>query len=157
MDDTLIRLYIDAAVEAVENYTGRIIKQRSLTKELSCFSTVMIVDTPLVSVESIIYLDSSGNSQTLQASIYRVTLGMDGFISLAPAQSWPTLSSENPLITVNYTAGYLLSNLPRSVFIAIMAKVSDFYENRESHSFIKEEHRDKAFYSLLSDIRKRSF
>lgn len=84
---------------------------------------------PLISVESITYIDEVGQTQTLDPSTYRV----DPYSTpgrIIPLQDWPKLGTNYSGITILFTAGY--STVPASVKNAMKLIIGSLYENRES-------------------------
>lgn len=86
---------------------------------------------PLVSVQSITYVDSNGVTQTWASSNYQViTEAHIGFVysTSAPIHAWQPNG-----IQINYTAGYgsAASALPWQAVQAIKMLAAHWYENRE--------------------------
>ncbi len=89
---------------------------------------------PLQSVDSITYLDTAGDRQTVDSSIYDVTrLDLYGRITLADGQVWPTNRGDAESIQINYVAGYgdAASNVPAMIRLALLQIVANWWEFRE--------------------------
>lgn len=152
-DDRLIEIYRDAAIDYVEQSCERIVKRRPVFTSYDRFSDIE-AQTPLVSVEAITYRDANEQIQTLDPTVYKVKAGLDGSISLAYGQSWPNVSRADPSVNVTLTAGYTATELPRHLFLAIIKKTLDFYENREVHEFVKSDGCDASFKALTKFFKK---
>ena len=89
---------------------------------------------PLVSVESITYLDLLGEEQTLDPARYRVLPGTPGRIALARNAAWPMALDAPGSVAIEYTAGYgnEPADVPAAVVAAIKLLVGSWYRNREA-------------------------
>jgi uncharacterized phiE125 gp8 family phage protein len=133
-DDSLITALIVAAREQSEAFTSRAFIEQTITLTFDEFpDSFALPRPPLVSVTSIAYLDSTGASQTLSDTLYRVdTQSEPGRITVAYGQSWPVTYDVTGAVTVVYKAGYgtLAASVPASIKHAILMMVESFYENR---------------------------
>ena len=90
---------------------------------------------PLISVTSITYVDSAGDTQTWDSDEY-TSGGYNGrnFIIPKTGYSWPSdVNTDLPnAVTVTYQAGYGAkpSNIPPVIIDAMLLKITDRYENR---------------------------
>lgn len=90
---------------------------------------------PLISVTSITYVDTAGDTQTLSSSLYRVLEGEPGRIVPIYGTSWPSTRTQHDAVTVNYSAGYgAASAVPSTIKLAILMLVAYWYVNREAGS-----------------------
>ncbi len=107
-DDPLLTSLLVAARQTAEQYQRRAFIQQGVSMSLDCLPQVIQPVLPdLVSVESITYLDSAGDTQTLSSDLYDVdTLSLPGRITKAYGQTYPTTYAQESAVTVNYTAGY---------------------------------------------------
>lgn len=137
-DGTAVQLLIEAAREAVEKELGRalITQQWQLTQD--CFpcggEPLQLRYPPLISVESVKYLDSSGVLQTMSPSDYIVDMSADwGEIALAYGKSWPATLPQRNAVTVAFTVGYgdTPADVPSALRSALLLLVGDLYANRE--------------------------
>lgn len=127
-DDSTITAMIAAGVEEFEQRTGRAfsritakfglsqfpVSQTACNARLSDTNSIAIPRPPLISVESITYLDSAGVVQTLSPSAYVVsTAGAPAMISLAPGYSWPVALVRPNSILISFTAGDPANASPR--------------------------------------------
>ena len=137
--DTLIQAYIDAAIDFVENYTGR--KLMTQTWSLVCDNwieaTELIKFGELQSVSSVTYLDEDQVSQTVSTDDYIVSgIGTDSgsvVFHLDGDFDYPEVFEVEP-ITIEFVCGYdLLVNstlpniIPQAIKTAIKMKVSELY------------------------------
>lgn len=108
-EDNLLKGYIAAARAWAEQYQNRAYVYQTITAKMDKFvSGIELPRPPLISVDSITYVDSNGDSQTLSSSIYDVDTTSDpGLITLAYNQLWPTLRGDHHGVTITYKAGYV--------------------------------------------------
>ena len=144
--DALLDTYIRAAIDWAETTTRRTIYSRSHVWVLRDFPLTGRQDIHLPrgktqSVESVQYTDGDLVTQTLEGpssgspdgSDYREDLrGDDGGV-LVPndGETWPDADTFAPdPVTINFTAGWLESEVPDNVTTAILFAVNDMYEMR---------------------------
>lgn len=135
-DDTYIGDLVKAARTLAERWTQRSFVNTTWNLWFDCFPSVIYVPrSPLVSVSSITYTDSDGNSDTVSSSVYTVNTQRDpGEIYEAYNQNWPTDYRAIPdVVKVIYVAGYGSSStsVPQPIRQAIRLIVGHWYENRE--------------------------
>lgn len=88
---------------------------------------------PLISVESVIYVDEDGQAQTLADSGYRVIEGETCAIDLAYNTAWPATRWQSEAIAVRYVAGCATPrDVPRAIVQAFLLLVGHYYRNREA-------------------------
>lgn len=89
---------------------------------------------PIQSVSSIVYLDDSGASTTLDSSLYRVsTAGRPGRITPEFGQFWPSTYSVSDAVVITFVAGSTSRELiPPEAIQAIQMLVGHWYRNRET-------------------------
>jgi len=120
---SMIADYLTAAREWVENEIQVSLCQRTVTLYLDCFPCWEVEwrFPPLQSIASIVYLDYSGASQTLSASLYRVdATGKPGRITPTYGELWPCTYPVTKAITITGTAGYAdAASVPASAKQAI--------------------------------------
>lgn len=137
VEDTFIQSLIRTAQLMVENHTGRSLNTKVLRLRAShwphCKGLVLMCP-PVVSVESVQYLDDANVLQTLDPVNYDVDIaGNDRpAISLAYSQTWPVLRHHPAPVTINYTAGYAADACPAVLIDAVRMIAQDLYENREA-------------------------
>lgn len=131
-----------AATSWAEKFQNRTFVARPRTMVLDKFPTVIRPPyPPLVSVTSIVYIDTDGVSQTLAASDYRVdTVTEPGRITVAYDLSWPDTRAITNAVTIDYEAGYgNAAKVPDDVKHAIKLMLTHFFENRVPVSDVKME------------------
>lgn len=134
VDPTLTALITTARMYC-ENFLFRRLFTQTWDMTLDRFPDVIRVPyPPLVSVTSITYVDSAGNTQTLSASSYGVDVQREpGRIYLAYAQVWPTIRDIQAAVTVRYVAGYAsIALIPAPIKHAMKMLIGHWYENREA-------------------------
>ena len=85
---------------------------------------------PVVSVQSIQYVDTSGDEQAMDAADYRVSIA-GGTATLTPVSSWPTPRDEPGAVRIEFKAG---EGTPDALRAAILLMVGHLYEHREAVS-----------------------
>jgi len=123
-EDELINTLITAAREQAEHIIGRAIMPQTLELELSSFSgDITLEHPPIVSVESIKYLDATVAEITLLAGDYVLT---NGYIK--PVTAWPSGSA----VKVRYVAGYAdAESVPAGIKAWIKLAIGTWYAKRE--------------------------
>lgn len=150
--DTVIDLLVKAMRRHAENLTGRVFVPRTFQLVESCVHLLNVNGVPrngfclpyppLISVESITYLDTNGDQQTLAASQYNVhTWKEPGFVVEDWDVTWPSFRREPDAWRVNFTAGYspgspadeqgYQDSLPETLKLWMQARISTLFENRE--------------------------
>ena len=142
-DDDLIELYIDAATGAAEDYLQRYLAQRTIRLKRDDFPTEnadgeVIIDLPaypVISVDSITYVDRQGATQTLT--------GYEVDSERVPARirivEPPDVEKGLSKVTIDLTVGYGSGTspasadlIPSSIKQAILLMVGQMYEHREN-------------------------
>ena len=107
---------------------------------------------PLIAVESVTYIDRDGNSLTLGPDVVRVSHSRPGRIGLLPDRSWPESAGSNA-VTINYTAGNALGQVPESLLHAVRLLTGSFFENREGTSTLTIKEVPFAVQMILNQFR----
>lgn len=142
-DDSLIDDYIGAATAMLEQRTNRCFVTQTRICKMGGFDDTRYVHereiflprSPLASVSSIAYLNSSGVSTTLATSDYLVhTDEKPGKISEAYNATWPATYGVQNDVTVTYLAGHSTASasVPANVKQAVRMLVGHWYRNREA-------------------------
>ena len=142
-DDDLIELYISAATGAAEDYLQRYLTQRTLRLKRDDFPTenqdgVTIITLPVypvLSVDSITYVDLAGATQTLTG--YEVD--SDSVPARIRVLEPPDVKDGLSGLTINVTVGYASGDspatadlIPAQIKQAILLMVGQLYEHREN-------------------------
>jgi uncharacterized phiE125 gp8 family phage protein len=141
-DDDLIDQLILAATYWCEDWQGRTYVSRARTEYLDTFpATIELPFPPLVSVQSIKYIDTDGVQQTLSSALYRVDTGAEpGRVTPAYNESWPSIRNVTSAIEIAYTAGYGAgADVPDQVKAAIKLMIGHLYRHRDAVSDIKQD------------------
>ena len=134
-EDTLITSLIVAARQWAENFTGRALITQTWDYFLDVFADpIEIPLPPLVSIDSIKYVDNDGVTQTLAATEYTVdTAAERGLVRLAYGKSWPGTRTQANAVTVRFTAGYgAAAAVPGPVKSACLLMLGELYARRET-------------------------
>jgi len=143
-DDDLIGELITAAREYVEAYLGQALITQTIQEKWDTVPPVIngkeptleLTVHPVQSVTSITYVDTDGNTQTLDSGNYDVDTHRDvARIRIGYGESWPSLRSEINALTVTYVAGYgaTAATVPAYLVQAIRLIVADMYDNRTDY------------------------
>lgn len=136
-DDRLILSLIKAAREWVEGQTKRALISQVWDQQIDgnwpwkfgC-PRIDLEKNPVISVDSITYVDGTSPNPTLAATKYTSVLRNHySFIVPAYGVDWPTVRSVPSAITVRFTAGY--TTVPQPLIQAITLLVAHWYERRE--------------------------
>ena len=132
--DGVIQQLIEAASAKLEDDTQISLLTQSFRYRLRKFlSCVILPRPPLVSVESVKYIDADGAEQTVDPATYRVYPdSYPGIVAIAPDQAWPTDVEPSYLpVSIEYTAGYATrGEVRKQATQALMLLVGHWYEHR---------------------------
>lgn len=109
-EDALITRLIGAATGHVETWTRRALVKQTRELALDCFPAVIVPQySPLRSVVSIEYVDTTGVTRTLDAARYQVDAkSTPARIVPAYGETWPSTQDVPNAVVVTYVAGHLL-------------------------------------------------
>jgi len=135
--NTYLSILIQAAREKIENVTGRAFIEQTFKLALDLFpeTVIAIPRPPLLSIESIKYIDDAGVEQTLSNSLFRVgKLSSPGRVMPIFSEVWPVTQNVIEAVVIEFKAGYGTdaSTVPNKVLQAIRLTVGNWFENRES-------------------------
>lgn len=151
-DDTLITTLISAATSYCQDFQHRAYITQTRIDNYDRFPRWFPVSyPPLISVTSIVYIDTNGDQQTLAADQYRVdNVSEPGRITPAFSVSWPATRDVTNAVILTYSAGYGDAvDVPTRVKAAIKLLVAHWYEHREDVSDISVQQLPTAARSLL--------
>lgn len=138
-DDSTVETYIKAATGYAEDRTNKVYAQREFTLKRNSFAETMALPVyPVLSVDSIAYVDDTGATQTMAESNYQVIV--DRIPAIVHLEDVPTVDEDTlNAVTITVTAGIESGNsppsadkIPDAVKQAIKLMVGHFYENREA-------------------------
>lgn len=135
-DDLLIRRLIDSAVTFTEYELNSKIGLQTITWTLDYRlpASLVVPVGPLISVTSIEYVDSAGQTQTLSASDYVVDINHSvGRVYPAYNVTWPIPRYQKDAVTVIYVAGN--SVIPAEIKTALLLLVGHWYENPNAFDY----------------------
>lgn len=134
-EDALLGYFITAARQAVENYTGQAMVNRTLRvlyDGTPDSEALEVPAFPLVSVSSVEYMALGETAwTTLDAASYRVDTD-GGRIILAPGYVWPSSVEALGSFRVTFVAGYgaAASAVPQGLREAVKLTAGALFENR---------------------------
>ena len=111
------------------------------------YVTIDIPRPPLVTLDSIKFIDQNYEQQTLDTSQYVVDTASEPARVLPAANlSWPVTAYVPNAVTLSFTAGY--DSVPEPIKVAIRLMVTNWYENRADSATVP-----KAAEYILSSYR----
>jgi len=110
IDDEILNSMILAATERCEIYTGRQMLTATWQLKLDRFpsgSCIELPKAPLVSVSSVQYVDTAGDTQTWAAANYKTEIpsgprARRGRLALAFGKTWPSTYGEIADVTIEF-------------------------------------------------------
>lgn len=135
-EDALLSLYIDAAAEYLEGYTGWSFTTQTHKVTECDFPEEMYLPfaAPLASVTYVKYYDASNALTTLSSSVYTVPENeAPALIRRAYTQVWPAVYDREDAVIVEYVTGTAdPANVPFWAKQAILLLVGHWFANRET-------------------------
>lgn len=133
-DDTLISMYIDAAISEAESYINSEISQKKFKIEGKSFADALTFNRQkIIAIDSIKYLDTEGNTQTIAATDYSLQ-NVDKYenkIEFSEDFTLPEVVKYNPkAVTIEVTVGYAEGKVPKAIQKALLVMVTNSYEFR---------------------------
>lgn len=138
VDTAKLARLVTAATLACERFAGRTFVSTVYELRVDTFPAgtwLELPRPPLVSVDSVQYVDEDGVTQTLAPSTYATRSGLfHSAIRLAFNASWPSTRDEPDAVRVTYTAGYGATgeDVPEHYRAAVELLAGHLYENREA-------------------------
>ena len=143
VDDALIQGIIAGAIDHVDGprgWLGRALGEQTLEGTLDggwplCDrSALRLPYPPVLSIESVTYIDPDGVEQMLPESGYQVIDSGEWSSYLAPAygMSWPAVRCQEGSVTIQWKAGYATDDVPPSIKAALLLLIGHRYANREA-------------------------
>lgn len=132
----LVALYLAAATERLENYTGRSLVTKTYLLQVNDWPSSTKLElrrTPLASVTSIKYYPLDGSAQvTIDPSNYRVTINSEpGFVTFGSDYTFPDIAVRADAVEVTFVAGYGTSesSIPPILRAGILMLGRQYYDN----------------------------
>ena len=146
--DEMIMAMLGAAREWAENFTGRSIALKTYELALDEFpdDEIRLPNPPVVSIDSVIYVDADEQVQTVDPSDYVLDNSQfcEGWLKPAIDFTWPATAAVMNAVKVRYVAGYAdpepvssdpaADTLPYAIRAALLLMVGHLYANREAVS-----------------------
>lgn len=107
-NDADVLTLITVAREACENRTERTMLSAPWRLTMDSFPcAIELLQPPIISVESVQFVDEAGVLQTLDPADYTLdNISEPGYLVPAYGKAWPATRSQPNAVVVNYTAGY---------------------------------------------------
>lgn len=141
-DDALVESLIVAVREHAENYTGRAFARQAYRLSLDAFPSDGVIDLgtwPVLEVESVTYIDTSGATQTVDPSKYSyINSRRPSSVVALFGEQWPATRNQKAAVTINFVAGCNDDvsphsyTMPKSAKAAMLLMLGHLYENREA-------------------------
>jgi uncharacterized phiE125 gp8 family phage protein len=139
-EEDIIETLITASRQMCQEYLGRLIGEQTVELRISAFPAGPIqVPAPLISVESIKYLNQSRVETEIDASEFIVCDSEPG--EILPVNTWPAAYGSSDAVRVVFKAGYsgdgspaLAERLPKTIRTAMLMQIADMFENREAQT-----------------------
>lgn len=132
-EDDLIAGLVVAARQQCEDEARRAFVTRTYDLTLDCWPVepLRLPRQPLGDVISVTYIDSTGNTNTVDESTYETDSER---MFLAYGKSWPSATLRPySAVTIRYTAGYgNASDVPARYKQAMLLLIGHWFQNRES-------------------------
>lgn len=134
-EDSYIDSLIAASYAIAELRTNRALLETTFRATFDKFPKIIEINkTPLISITSITYIDTAGQTQTLDSSHYLIDADAEPFrITPAYGESWPSTQNRINAVTVTFKAGYsAASEIPKNIIQAMLMLCADLFKNRET-------------------------
>jgi len=143
-DDTLIDDLILTARRHVEQRTWRSLITQTLELTLESLPAgardIYLPGGPVQSITTFAYVDTDGDSQTLNTSsdIQLSNYTEPPWLVPAYETNWPTTRNQVAGATITYVAGYGTSgtDVPQDILAAMYLLIGNLYENRSNHPLV---------------------
>lgn len=162
-DDLYIAALIDAATGHLDGWPGilgRALVSQTWRQGSSCFPADGVIRLPLapvVSVESITYLDPESAVQALDAAAYTAPVadGLGPYVRLVVAP--PATARRDNAVSVTFAAGYgAPADVPAAIRHALLLMVGHWYAAREAASAVAMTELPLGVSALLAPFRRLS-
>lgn len=142
--DSLLQVFIAAARQKVESITNRALITQAWYWKGDSFpgygGRIVLPRPPLVSITSISYVDTNGDTQTWAAGATGYQLVKPAgptaaYASILPSYSlyYPVARTQPEAVTVEYVCGYGDANsVPAAIKAAMLLLIGHWFENREA-------------------------
>lgn len=136
-EDDLLAIYISAARQMAEQITNRALITQQWLQSLDAFplEDVRLERSPQMQIDSVVYVDTSGASQTLSSAAYVLDPWTSpGWMVPADGSSWPDTDSVANAVRITYTCGYgpAPADVPAPIRSWVLLTVGYLYAQREA-------------------------
>lgn len=142
-DDSQLEIFIAAAREWAQTYTGRALATQTVELALDAFPGAEIELTvgPVQSIVSVTYVDDDEVEQTVDPTSYTLDdYSPRTWLLPASGQEWPTAGEFVNAVKIRQVVGYSLPGespqshpMPKSVKMALLLIVGHLYKHREEN------------------------
>ena len=151
-DDALIGAFRDAAINFVQQITGRVLGDVDCVVYIDSFHSVTLDVGPVNSISSIQYIDFNGDVQTLSTNNYFVDIaGTHARIKFHDVPDLYDYAMNRVIINCN--VGHAENAIPAPVIHAVRLLVGHMYENRAAAEIRSVNEIPFGIHSLLSPFR----
>lgn len=134
-EDDLIQMYLDAAQQHIEDFTGVTLEPRTIVEQFDGWDGSRVLKLrswPVNSVSSLTYRDTDYVEQILHPADYIMAVGSRPARLAAVNITWPRAYRGGDVVTVIVEAGYTSPfEVPAALKQAILLLLAHFYTNRE--------------------------
>ena len=129
--DTVLNLYIGAARDFAEKYTGLRIAEQTVAFSAADFADAPLPVAPVQSI-TLAYQDTDDAEQTLASGVYTLAGAntLKPALSLTEGQNWPDVYDAPEVVTVTAVVGY--AAIPDAIKAAILLHIGHLFDNREA-------------------------
>lgn len=141
VEDYYISTLIKDVREEFEGLTGHSVMSRTweLTYDSFPDNKIVLEMPPIISVESVKYLDTDDVEQTLATSVYKLVTASNtnAWLELKDGQVWPSTIAAGNAVVISFTAGYAgAASVPNIIKRWMKMVITDWFNNRESENMI---------------------
>lgn len=153
-ENDVLQLFLDAAIEDAENYTGIVISKREVTLSFSEWAKKYVLPiSPISSIVSVSYTPPTGADVDLTTDDYTF-FNSSGLPKLQiNLDSFPSVKNSEPLpIKIVLNAGFEEAEIPKAIKSAILLRFSHKELYREDTPVPTS--MDRTFYSALRPFKQ---
>jgi uncharacterized phiE125 gp8 family phage protein len=131
-DTWLEQVGIPGARETAENFLGIALGVKTYRLRMSDFDDeISLPMPPFRVIEEITYIDADGESQSLASGDFEVD--ESGLIPvLKPTDSWPSTDGSANAVTIEYSVGYAVADVPKAALWGMLLLLGHAFKNREA-------------------------
>lgn len=135
-EDALLGVLIQAAREQAEHLLGRALCAQVWERVIDAFPAceIELGMPPVASLDSIIYVDEAGASQTVDSADYTLDVDTQPGWALPSSDAvvWPSTMDTANAVRVRFTCGYgAAANVPAAIKSWMLLRIGTLYKVRE--------------------------